>query len=154
MKVARDVMETPRVVRPDQPLTELAEALIAEPADAICVVEGERLSGVITGMDLVYREKRVHSPTTITVLDLVLQLGARRTEREIEKMAAVRVSELMTREVVTVRPDAPVDEVATQMVEKHLSMVPVVEGGRLIGVVTRRGMVRLALSHILGDATP
>lgn len=150
MKVARDVMETPRVVRPEQPLTELALTLLNEGVDALCVADGHQLVGVLTGMDLVYREKRVQLPVTITVLDLVLQLGARRTEREIEKMAAVRVSELMTRDVVTVGPDTPVDEVATQMVEKHLSMVPVVEAGRLIGVVTRGGMVRLALQHILG----
>lgn len=147
---ARDIMEPARIVGPQLSLADLATQLLDEGVDAVCVAEGERLVGVLTGMDLVYREKKVHAPTMITVLDLVVQLGARRTERELEKMGALTVSELMTRDVITTRPDAPADEIATQMVEQHLSLVPVVEHGRLVGVVTRRGMVELALRHLLG----
>jgi CBS domain-containing protein len=38
------------------------------------------------------------------------------------------------------------------MVENHVSMIPIVEGGRPIGVVTRRVMIATALRHLLGDA--
>jgi CBS domain-containing protein len=151
---ARDIMQPAKVVRPDTRLTDLAQELLTSGADAVCVAEAGRLVGVLTGMDLVYREKRVHAPVTITLLDLVFQLGGHRTEREIEKMSAMIVTDLMTREVITVAPGTPLDEVATQMVEKHLSIVPVVEDDRLVGVVTRRAMVEVALRHLLAVGGP
>jgi CBS domain-containing protein len=151
LEIARNVMEPAPLVSPELDLKELAQRLLAADVDGVCVVDDAgRLVGVVTGMDLVFREKKVHPPAMIAVLDLVLTFGGRRTERELEKMAAVNVGALMTREVVTAVPETPVDELATRMVEQHLSMIPVVEGGVPIGVVTRRGMVRATLRHLLG----
>ncbi len=57
-------------------------------------------------------------------------------------MAEVRASDAMTREVVTVRPNTPVKELASLMAERRLRAVPVVdEGGRLLGVVSEEGLV-------------
>lgn len=150
MDRARDILEPAATVPPTTTLPDLARDLLELDTEAVCVIEGDRLVGVVTGMDLVYREKRVQLPVPIVVLDLVFQLGARRAEREIEKISAVTVGELMTRDVVTVGPDTPVDEIAAKMVEQHLSMVPVLDDGRLVGVVTRRAMVELALRHLVG----
>jgi CBS domain-containing protein len=153
LKHARDLMEPALTVSPALSVTELAQQLLAADVEAVCVVEADgRLVGVVTGMDLVYREKKVHPPFTITVLDLVLQLGGKRTEQELHKIAATRVGELMTPEVVTASPETAVDELATKMVEQHLSMIPVVEGGRLLGVVTRKAMLGATLRHLLGRA--
>lgn len=150
MQHARDVMEPALVVAPTLSLTELAAELLASGVEEACVVdEAERLVGVVTGMDLVYREKKVHPPMTIAVLDLVFQLGARKTEQEVRKMVATTVSELMTADVITAGPDTPVDELATRMVDQHLSMIPIVQDRRLIGVVTRRTMLAAALRHLL-----
>ena len=152
MKVARDVMEPAALVPSSLDVAELARRMLASDVEGVCVVEeGDRLVGVVTGMDLVFREKKVHPPVTFALLDLVLSFGTRRTERELEKMAAVTVAELMTREVTTALPDTPIDEVATRMVEDHLSMIPVLEGGVPIGVITRRGMVAATLRHLVGD---
>jgi CBS domain-containing protein len=142
-------METATVVSPSLPLVDLARELLATDAEALCVVDGDRLVGVVTGMDLVFREKQVHQPTTITFLELVLQVGLAQTRRELEKISATSVGELMTRDVVTVSPETALDELATKMVQGHLSMIPILDDGRLVGVVTRRGMLRAALHHLL-----
>src|SRR5262249_3456011 len=105
----------------------------------------------VTAMDLVFREKRVHTPTPITILDVVLLFGVSRTEHELQKMSASRVGELMTRGPYTVGPDAALDEIATRMVDGHLSLVPVVDGGQLGGAVTRKGVETAALRHVLGS---
>ncbi|MEQ1567572.1 MAG: CBS domain-containing protein [Myxococcota bacterium] len=149
MQHARDLMEPPVIVAPDLSLVELARVFVDRGVEALCVVEGERLVGVVTGMDLVYREKKVHPPMSVVVLDLVFQLGMRRAESELHKMAATRVDALMTHKVVTATPATPIDELATWMVEQHLSMIPVLEGDRLVGVVTRREMLEVTLSHVL-----
>ena len=153
MEHARDVMEAPTLVAPTMPLVDLARTLLASEAEALCVVDGDRLVGVVTGMDLVFREKQVTPPTTLTVMELVLQLGRARTERELKKISATRVDELMTREVVSANPDTALDELATWMVQRHLSMIPVLDNGRLVGVVTRRGILRATLHHLQPHAT-
>lgn len=149
-KTARDVMEPALVVAPELPIAELARLLVERDTDGVCVVEGGQLVGVATAMDLVYREKEIHGPAVVAVWDLVLPLGLGRAQREAEKIAAVDVSGLMTREVVTVSADAPLTEVADRMVVDHLSLVPVLEGGRLVGAVTRHSVVRAILRQVAG----
>lgn len=152
MKVARDVMEPAALVPSTLDVVELARRMLGADVEGVCAVDTKnQLVGVVTGMDLVFREKKVHPPVMIALLDMVLSFGAGRTERELEKMAAVSVAELMTQDVVTALPETPIDEVATWMVEQHLSMIPVLERGVPIGVVTRRAMIRATLRHLLGE---
>lgn len=156
MLVAKDIMEPAALVAPDTELKELAARLLAADVEGMCVVDaGGALVGVVTGMDLVFRERRVHAPSTFALLDLVIQVGARRTIREFEKIAATKVEDLMSREVVFADPTTPIDALASMMVDRHVSMIPVVEHARPVGVVTRRGMIAVSLRHVLGgDVAP
>jgi CBS domain-containing protein len=55
----------------------------------------------------------------------------------------MRAGDVMTGEVVTVRPEARVEQVARLMLEHHISAVPVVEAeGRLLGIVSEGDLVR------------
>lgn len=55
----------------------------------------------------------------------------------------MKVSSLMTRKVVTVRPEMPVAELATLLVERRLSAVPVTDGsGRVLGIVSEGDLMR------------
>lgn len=149
MKLAKDLMEPATVVSPAASLRELAQQLIAADTEGVCVCDEDgTLVGVVTGMDLVFRERHVSPPSMVAIFDLVLQFGGM-SLREIEKIEATTVGELMTREVVTVQRTTPIDEIATLMVDKHLSLLPVLEGGRPIGVVTRRAMVAFTLRLLL-----
>jgi acetoin utilization protein AcuB len=53
-----------------------------------------------------------------------------------------RMDQVMTREVVTVHPDCPLEEAATLMVENQISSLPVVESGRIVGIVTQTDIFR------------
>ena len=50
----------------------------------------------------------------------------------------MKIKEIMTREVVTIHPDATVDEAAQQMSLHDVGMLPVFEGGQMLGVFTDR----------------
>ncbi len=153
MQHARDVMETLQGIGADASVQALARELLERDLDGLCVLDADgALLGVVTAMDLVYRDKRVHPPITVALLDLVLQFGRQRTEEELRKIAARTVGELMTREVVTATPETTLEDLATWMVEQHVSMVPVIEGGRPIGVVTKRAIVSSALRRLAGLA--
>jgi CBS domain-containing protein len=142
VKVARDVMQPAITVGPHTSLRALAEALLAEKADGACVLEAGKLIGVVTTMDLVFREKKIHLPTLFTLLDAVIPLGGMdKLDAEVSKIAAANVGQLMTRKVVAVPPTTPMEEVASLMVERNLTLVPVVDGDSLLGVVTKQSLL-------------
>jgi CBS domain-containing protein len=146
MRTAADVMNRdPITVRPDLPVQDLANLLLDGKNDGACVVEDGRLVGVVTTMDLIYREKRVHLPTFFWFLDAMIPLESPfRTQREVAKIAAATVRDLMTTTPIVAEPSTLVDAVASMMIDHHVSLVPVVDQGRLVGVVTKAGMLREA----------
>ena len=59
--------------------------------------------------------------------------------------ATTRLADVMTRDVVTVRPDQRSSEVLRTMQERHIRHIPVVEGGRVLGVLSLRHILRADL---------
>lgn len=139
----------PLTVSPTLPVRELAELFLAKSLESACVVDQGRLVGVVTSMDLVFQEKQVHLPTFVHFLNGILPLEpfSGRTKKELEKIAGATVAAIMTSAPVTVAPDTPVSEAATLMVERHLSILPVVEQGRLRGAVTKPSLLRYYIEH-------
>src|SRR5438270_128596 len=62
------------------------------------------------------------------------------------KEAAMKISEIMTTKPATVGPDATLGEVATLMRQEDCGSIPVVEDGRLVGIVTDRDIVVRAIA--------
>jgi len=152
MQTAGEVMQESRSVSPTLSVQELARLLLEERLDGVCVVaEDGALAGVVTSMDLIYQEKALHLPTFFVLLDGVLPLDSPwRAERELDKISGAQVADIMTTDPVFVRPETPLEEVATLMVERHISIVPVVADERLVGVVTKPAMLRAAFSALAG----
>jgi acetoin utilization protein AcuB len=63
-----------------------------------------------------------------------------------------RVDQVMTREVVRVPPDCPLEEAATLMVEHKIGSLPVVEGEQLVGIITETDIFR-QFAAVLGGGT-
>lgn len=57
-------------------------------------------------------------------------------------MDKVKVAEFMTKNVLTVSPDTPTKEVATLFVQKGIKRAPVVENGKMIGIISRRDVLK------------
>jgi CBS domain-containing protein len=132
-------------VDPDCSVRDLAELLLNEASDGACVVKAGRLVGVVTTMDLVFQEKRVHLPSVLSFMDFAIPLEPpSRLREELDKIAGTRVAEIMSDDPIVVGPDEPMSEVATLMVEHNFTLIPVVEDGCLLGVVTKRALLRAA----------
>lgn len=141
---AQEVMNpNPIVVSPDLSVEDLARILLEHNVDGVCVVENDKLVGVVTTMDLVFQEKNVHIPTFITIMDAVIPLESnQRMREEMEKMAGTWVRDVMTTKSLTVNLDTPLSDAATLMVEKHISIVPVMDQQKLVGVITKQDILR------------
>ncbi|HVL78496.1 MAG TPA: CBS domain-containing protein [Sphingomicrobium sp.] len=66
----------------------------------------------------------------------------------------MKISEVMTRDVQTVRPDQSVQEAASFMLRQDAGSMPVTEGDRLIGMITDRDIAVRGVAEGLGPDTP
>jgi CBS domain-containing protein len=147
----RDVMQTePVTVPPDMELRDLVELFVAQPLAAAPVVDANgKLVGIVSERDIVLQEVEgdVHFPYFVPILDglvFVEPFGA--YEEQMQKAFAATVQDLMTREVRTIEPDATIHDAAKKMAKHDVSRLVVVEGGQLVGVISRADIVR-ALAH-------
>jgi CBS domain-containing protein len=140
-----DVMETDWPTLGPESTVEVAIKLFAEErVSGAPVVEDGRLVGIITEGDLIFQDADVKAPGFLDILGGIVPLGdTDEYRREVLKSAGVTVGEVMTDEPVAVAPEATLAETATIMAERRKKILPVVEGGRLVGVITRMDILTL-----------
>lgn len=106
------------------------------------VVDSDRrLIGIVTDSDLVIRDEQadLHLPLFLNLMGGVIFLEPmKHFEKRLGKAFATKVSELMTADPITVRPEDPVSVAARLIASKQHNRLPVVDqSGKLVGVVTR-----------------
>jgi CBS domain-containing protein len=152
MKV-RDVM-TREVVAADPDTTvNLVARLMADKAiSGVPVVEDGRVVGIVTELDLIVRNTRLEPPAFFALLDARIPLETPGHYREkLRHMLGTLARDVMTDKVVTVGPDEDLEALAELMVKRRVNPVPVVEDGRLVGIVARSDIIAMMARDI--DAT-
>jgi CBS domain-containing protein len=132
-------------LRPDLPIAEAADALAAGRYGAMPVVDADgNFVGLLRDEDLIASEARVHVPTYLMLLGTSVPVpgSMRRFEHELHKFAGSTVAEVMDEHPHTVTSDATLEDVATLMHEGDTTHVPVVDDGKVVGLVARSDIVR------------
>jgi len=139
MKV-RDIMTRDVItVTPTTPIRGAAQALVAHGISGLPVVDDAgRVVGVLSEGDLILR----HKPRERLPWWRVFFEDGERLAREYQKALGVTVGEVMTRAVISVSPDFEVESAAAILDEHRVRRVPVIEAGRLVGIVSRGDLVR------------
>jgi len=141
---AQDIMSKDIItVTPDTPVKEAAKIMSEKGVGGLPVIDKEKLVGLVTERDLIMQDVRLHFPTYLHFLDGYIYLESlKEFERKLRQAVGANVGDVMTRDVITVGPDDSVEEVATLLVEKGISRVPVMEGDVLLGIVTKSDIVK------------
>jgi CBS domain-containing protein len=135
-------METdvPEVYSSD-PVESVLKVLRAHELPGVPVInEGGRCVGIITEADLVLSEEGadLHLPHYFQLFGGVVFLESMsHFEDRLRKAFASTAEDMMTPDPVTIEADAPVAEAARMIARTRHNRLPVVEHGRLVGVVTR-----------------
>src|SRR3954462_6918291 len=137
-----DIMDAdPVTVGPDDDIETVVRLLRDHELPGVPVVnEGGRCIGIVTEADLVIADEQgdLHIPHYIELFGGVVFLEPlRRYEARLKKAFASSVSDLMTEDPITIEADASVKEAGRLIVRRGHNRLPVVEHGRLVGVVTR-----------------
>jgi CBS domain-containing protein len=145
---ARDIMTTDLItIAPNMDIVTAAEILLDNRINGVPVVdESGYLLGILCQSDLIAQQKKLPIPTLFTFLDSVIQMtSSKKIQKQIKKIAALKVSDAMTPEPVTVRPDTQIETVAALMVDSNLHTLPVVEGSQLVGIIGKEDVLRTLL---------
>ena len=147
---ARDIMTSdPVSVARDLSVTEAARLMVERRIGALPVLDGDALVGIVTEGDLIMRDVKVEFPTYLHLLDgfIMYPPATARFESELKKAVGATVEDVMTVDPVTVQADTPVADVATLMVDRDVSRVPVLDGERLVGIVSKSDIVRSLIAE-------
>lgn len=140
---AKDIMTAPVTsVAPDTTVSEIASLLFERRISAVPVVEDGRLVGIVSEADLLHRHEIGTGCIAQSGSWWLRLFSADRSIEEYIKSHARRARDVMTREVATVSPETPVAEVATVLERRGVKRVPVMEAGRLAGIVSRANLVQ------------
>jgi len=129
---------------PDTPVAEVAALLDKHRISGMPVVDQEdRVVGVITQSDLVDRARDLELPPTISLFDLRLVLETPgHFKKRLEKMLGTTVADVMTAEPIAVSPEAAVSQIADLMAKQKVHTIPVVENGKLVGVIGKIDLIQ------------
>jgi CBS domain-containing protein len=134
----RDIMtRNPISIEPDAPLGTAIDVMVERKVRHLPVVDDrDAVVGIITDRDL-------RSAVLAPALEQYLSETARRRLRGIAtSLENLRVKDAMTCNPITTKPDAPVTQAAALMLEAHIGSLPVIENGKLVGIVTDRDAVK------------
>ncbi len=132
----REVMSSPVVsVAPEATVKEAAELLVERGFNALPVLDGDELVGIVSEADLVPLESRPDPRGHILPLPAD-SVPVPRT-----------VAEVMTREVISLPQEEDAARAAHLMLGRGLRSIPVTAKGRLVGIVTRRDLLRVLARH-------
>jgi CBS domain-containing protein len=138
----RDIMETdPPTVHPDTPVEEVVALMQKHELPGVPVTDADgKCVGIVTEADLVLPDDQgdLHLPHYINLFGGTVFLESlSRYETRLRKAFASTAADMMTADPDTVSPDTTVQEAARLIHASGHNRLPVVEDGRLVGVVTR-----------------
>ncbi|MCH3917166.1 MAG: CBS and ACT domain-containing protein [Spirochaetia bacterium] len=132
MIIERRMTRNPVTATPDMSIADASALMKHEKVHRLPVLDEEKhLIGIISEKDILYATPSPASSLSIHEMAYLL--------------SRLTVGKLMTKDVVTITKDVTVEEAAKMMVDQDLSCLPVIENGKLIGIITKSDMFKILL---------
>jgi CBS domain-containing protein len=155
MKV-RDLMNAePVTCQKADTISEAARMMKERKISGMPVMDEERLVGVISESDILQllspkSEGQLWLPSPFEIFEVPFRdlLKLQQMQGDIEDISKKKVSEIMHRDVRKIGPDDSAEEAALLMTRHRINRLPVVENGKLVGIITRGDIIiGLGRSH-------
>ena len=149
MPSAKDIMTKEVItVSPEMEILQAAQLLLEKRVNGVPVVDATgKMVGILCQSDVIAQQKKLPIPSFFTFLDGVISLTSmKQLEKEARKIAATTVADAMTTDPVTVEPDTSDEKIAELMVDRNFHTLPVLEAGKLVGIIGKEDVLRLLQS--------
>ena len=150
MLKVKDIMTSKIItVSPETEVVNAAKILLEKGINGLPVIDASgKLVGVLTQSDLVAQQKSIPIPSVFTLLESYIPLTlVHRIDKEVEKIAALKVEQAMTPNPVTVSPETDIEDVAKLMVDNKYHTLPVMEGDKVVGIVGKEDILKTLISE-------
>jgi CBS domain-containing protein len=118
---AREAMtKHPVTIRPGVSVVNAVQRMLKENVGSLLVIEDKKLVGIVTEKDILIKV-------------IAQQMDPKKT----------KVREVMTKDVITIAPDTDLYEIAKLMNEEDIRRLPVIEGGKLVGLITEKDLLKI-----------
>jgi len=145
-KRAKDIMTTDVIVaNKNDIIANVANLLIKEKIGGLPVVDEEnKVVGIISETDIMKKESHVDSPRMLNFLQGIIFLDdLKRFEDEMRAIAAYKVEDLMSKDIIKVNENDTFDYVANLMINKSINRVPVVDKDNFLkGIICRYDIIK------------
>ena len=148
MLKVKDIMTKELItLSPATEITSAAKILLEKRINGLPVIDDSgKLVGILCQSDLVAQQKSIPIPSVYTLLDSFIPLTSlKRIDKEVKKIAALKVEQAMTPHPVTVGPETGIEDVARLMVDKKYHTLPVMEGDKIVGIVGKEDVLKTLL---------
>jgi CBS domain-containing protein len=149
MLKVKDIMTRELItVSPQTEIVSAAKILLEKRINGLPVIDNSgKLVGILCQSDLVAQQKSIPIPSVYTLLDSFIPLTSiKRIDKEVQKIAALKVEQAMTPDPVTVGPETDIEDVARLMVDKKYHTLPVMEGDKIVGIVGKEDVLKILLA--------
>ena len=146
---AKDIMTSdPVVVALDEDISKATAIMIEKGFNGLPVVDDKgRLVGIICQSDIIAQQKKLPLPSFFTFLDGLVSLRSMKMlEKEAQKIAATTVEQAMSPDPVWVSLDTGIETLAALMVDNNFHTLPVVEDGKIVGVVGKEDVLKTLIN--------
>ncbi|WP_296646305.1 CBS domain-containing protein [Romboutsia sp. 13368] len=145
-KTAKDIMTTDVIVaKKDDSIANVATLLIKEKIGGLPVVdEHNKVVGIISETDIMQKETDIESPRVLNFFQgLIFLDDIKKLEDDMKKVAAYKVEDLMSKDIITVNENDSFDYVANVMIKKSINRVPVVDKENFLkGIICRYDIIK------------
>jgi len=145
MLKGKDIMTKDVItVSPDTEILVATKILLEKHINGVPVLDDAgNLVGILCQSDLIVQQKKIPTPSLFTLLNGFIPLTSqKKIEKEVQKIAATTVAQAMTPNPVVVHADTTIEAVAALMVDSSYHTLPVMDEGKLIGIIGKEDVLR------------
>lgn len=142
---ASDIMSTDLVwVRADTPVREAARKMVDRGVGSVLVLDQERrLLGIVSEGDFVGKKGGIPFSSHVTAYIFGDYIDLTGLKAAYDRAASLPVRDVMTTDVATADPGMTVEDVVSLMLQRDVKRIPVVDAGRVVGIIARHDLLQL-----------
>jgi CBS domain-containing protein len=143
MKTIEEVMTTNLItVDAETNLQELLKIMKEKKVGKLPVIKESEVIGVVTRDDLLLKKETAPLPPILALNDLLITLPSNKKFKEkLDKITAYKAEKLMRKDILKVNKEEALDKVITEILEEKYEFALVLEGKKLIGIITKTNLI-------------
>jgi CBS domain-containing protein len=103
------------------------------------------LRGIITETDFIYVDRKLNPTSHYAYGEVYIPVNSKVLKENLDKLQNLQVRDIMTKDVKTIKEDTSLEKVVNIIINKNIKNIPVVKDDKLVGIVTRKDVLRYYL---------